>query len=310
MRKSIAQRMLGRLLNFFAKLGLYDRYPKPLDTESFEALYTSPAPKPEGPLRVFHIGHSLVGRDMPAMLAQLAADGHDYASQLGWGATLQSHWEPDVPINGFAAENAHLKYRDAHEAVRSGEYNALVLTEMVEIKAAVDYYESPRMLYNWAAAAQALGTPVYFYETWHPLDDPDGWRMRLDRDLDTYWEGKIMRPALAMSDAPTPIYLIPGGQVMAAFADALDAQGPVGPLTTHRDLFSDHVHFNDYGAYLIALTHYAVLYQQSPVGLPHALARADGTPADDPGPNVAQLMQETVWGVVTSLPRTGVRPEG
>ncbi len=66
----------------------------------------------------------------------------------------------------------------------------------------------------------------------------------------------------------------------------------------------------NYGAYLTALTHYAVLYQQSPVGLPHALARADGTPADDPGPEVAQLMQETVWGVVTSLPRTGVRPEG
>ena len=32
-------------------------------------------------------------------------------------------------------------------------------------------------------------------------------------------------------------------------------------------------------AYLVALTHYAVLYRQSPVGLPHALSRADGTPA-------------------------------
>lgn len=310
MRKSIAQRILGRVLNVFAKLGLYDRYPTPLDIESFEALYTRPAPKPDGARSVFHIGHSLVGRDMPAMLAQLAGEGHDYASQLGWGATLQSHWEPDVPINGFAEENAHDKYRDAHEAVASGAYDALVLTEMVEIKAAIDYYDSPRMVHNWAVAAQSMGTPVYFYETWHPLNDPEGWRMRLDRDLGTYWEGKIMRPALAMSDAPKPIYLIPGGQVMAAFAIALDAQGPVGPLTMHKDLFSDDVHFNDYGAYLIALTHYAVLYQKSPVGLPHTLKRADGTPADDPGAQAAQLMQETVWRVVTSLPRTGVSPVG
>jgi hypothetical protein len=33
--------------------------------------------------------------DMPMMLEQLAADGHDHRSQLGWGATLKSHWEPD-----------------------------------------------------------------------------------------------------------------------------------------------------------------------------------------------------------------------
>ncbi len=289
--------------------GLYPRYPKPLDIDSFEALYREPAPTPDGPRKVFHIGHSLVGRDVPAMLAQLAGDGHDYASQLGWGAPLQSHWDPDVPINGFAEENAHDKYRDAHEAVKSGDYDALILTEMVEIKAAIDYRYSPKMLHNWATLAQSAGLTVYFYETWHPIDDPEGWRMRLDRDLGTYWEGKIMRPALAMSDAPAPIYLIPGGQVMAALADALCAQGPVGPLTTHADLYSDKVHFNDYGAYLIALTHYAVLYQASPVGLPYALMRADGTPADNIGPEAARLMQETVWGVVTSLSRTGVRPK-
>ena len=303
------RRIARFVLTILGNVGLYDRYPKPLDLESFEALYLDPAPTLDGRRHIFHIGHSLVGRDMPAMLAQLAGDGHDYASQLGWGATLQSHWDPDVPINGFAEENAHDKYREAHEAVASGEYDALVLTEMVEIKAAVDYFDSPKMLHNWATTAQAAGMSVYFYETWHPLDDSEGWRMRLDRDLGTYWEGKIMRPALAMSDVPAPIYLIPGGQVMAAFADALDAQGPVGPLTTHEDLFSDDVHFNDYGAYLVALTHYAVLYQTCPVGLPHVLARADGTPADDPGPEAARLMQETVWNVVTSLPRTGVRSQ-
>ncbi len=307
MVKRIAFFVVAPALALLAALGLYARDPAPLDAESFEALYAMPAPAPNGPRKIFHIGHSLVGRDMPAMLAQLAGDGHDYASQLGWGATLQSHWDPDVPINGFDVENAHNKYRDAHEAVKSGDYDALVLTEMVEIKDAIAYFESPRMLHNWAASAKSNALPVYFYETWHPINDPEGWRMRLGRDLGTYWEGKIMRPALAMADEPAPIYLIPGGQVMAAFADALDAQGPVGPLTSHTDLFSDDIHFNDYGAYLIALTHYAVLYQQSPVGLPHALRRADGTPADDPGPEAARLMQETVWDVVTSLPRTGVR---
>lgn len=307
MVKRIAFFVIAPALALLAALGLYARDPAPLDEESFESLYAMPAPAPDGPRKIFHIGHSLVGRDMPAMLAQLAGEGHDYASQLGWGVPLQSHWDPDVPINGFEEENAHDKYRDAHEAIESGEYDALVLTEMVEIEAAINYFDSPRMLHNWATSAQGMGVSVFLYETWHELGDPNGWRMRLDRDLGLYWEGKIMRPALAMAADPAPIYLIPGGQVMAAFADALNAQGPVGPLTTHADLFSDEIHFNDYGAYLIALTHYAVLYQQSPVGLPHALQRADGTAADDPGPEAAKLMQETVWEVVTSLPRTGVR---
>jgi hypothetical protein len=89
-------------------------------------------------------------------------------------------------------------------------------------------------------------------------------------------------------------------------SDALSKQGPVGPLTSHRDLFTDDIHFNDYGAYLITLTHYAVLYQKSPVGLPHTLQRADGTPASAPGAAAARLMQQTVWDVMTSLPRAEV----
>ena len=40
-----------------------------------------------------------------------------------------------------------------------------------------------------------------------------------------------------------------------------------------------------------------------------ALRRADGPPAVAPGPRAARLMQEVVWDVVTSYPKTGV-PQG
>lgn len=67
--------------------------PAPLDIAAFDALYADPAPVAPGPKRVYFIGHSLIGRDMPAMLAQLsAADNGGYESQLGWGASLKSHW--------------------------------------------------------------------------------------------------------------------------------------------------------------------------------------------------------------------------
>jgi hypothetical protein len=284
---------------------------KPLDQAAFDALYKNPATVAPGPQRVFHIGHSLVGRDMPAMLAQLAGQGHHYDSQLGWGTTLKAHWDPDEPINGFEAENAHPRYRDAHQAVDSGDYDALILTEMVEIRDAIKYFDSPTYLRHWLEAGWAANPDlrIFLYETWHQIDDPEGWLTRLDRDLTLYWEDGVLRPALGGLDTPRPVYIIPAGQVMARFARALDDSSGVDGIATYGDLFTDQIHLNDLGSYLVALTHYAVLYQRSPVGLPHDLSRADGTPADAPGPQTARLMQEIVWDVVTAEPNTGV-PRG
>lgn len=277
------------------------------------AFFDTPLAAPEGALNVYHLGHSLVGQDMPAMLAQMVA-GHRYNSQLGWGTSLRDHWEPDVPINGFEASNAHPQYRDAAEGISSGEYDAVVLTEMVEIADALRYHDSPTYLGNWAAQAQA-GNPnarVYLYETWHHTNDPKGWLERIDKDLPKFWRGKLANPA--MRQVKAPIYLIPAGQVMAAVVRAAQ-DGQLEGITSVQDLFAkqpdgtpDTIHFNDLGAYLVALTHYAVLYHRAPVGLPHQLNRADGSPADAPSPKAAAALQQIVWQVVRAHPETGVAP--
>lgn len=284
----------------------------PLDVTAFEALYATPASAPQGALRVYHLGHSLVAYDMPAMLTQLAeagvGKGHTYESQLGWGTTLKAHWEPDTPINGFEESNNHPQYRDAHDAISSGDYDALVLTESVEIRDAIKYSDSARYLHEWAVAARAKQPDirVYLYESWPELDDPEGWLFRLDRDLALYWEDEILRRALNYAPPPQPIYMIPAGQVMARFVREVEVRGGIGPIKTRADLFDDNIHFNDLGAYLVALTHYAVLYQKSPVGLPHTLLRADGSAATDPGLDAARLMQEITWQVVKNYSRSGV----
>jgi hypothetical protein len=82
--------------------------PKPLTEEALAARYAEPVPPPSGPLAVYHLGHSLVGRDMPVMLNQLAGAGHSHASQLGWGSSLMNHATGEV--NGFAEENAHPRF--------------------------------------------------------------------------------------------------------------------------------------------------------------------------------------------------------
>ncbi|WP_170605350.1 hypothetical protein [Ruegeria arenilitoris] len=292
--------------------------PKPIDKSEFESLYNTPAPAPSDLQRVFHIGHSLVGRDMPEMLAQLAGEGHGYNSQQGWGTALKAHWEEDETIYGFEKENDHPRYRDAHEAVSSGEYNALVVTEMVEIRDAIKYMDSADYLHRWAKAGWEANPElrVYLYETWHELTDEEGWLQRLDLDLERYWETEILRRALAYENMQHPIYVIPAGQVFARFVREVDESNGIGPVNGKEDLFAktedgeqDNIHFNDLGAYLVALTHYAVLYQKSPIGLPYELKRADGSDADSPGPDAARVMQKIVWDVVTNYAPTGVPPQ-
>lgn len=295
--------------------------PDPLSQQEIDALYAQPPAQRGQPISVYHLGHSLVGRDMPAMLEQLAAaglgqQGHTYSSQLGWGSSLKNHWTNE--INGFDVENNHPRYRDAEESLKNPDLDALVMTEMVEIRDAIKWHDSWDYLSRWAERAVAGNADIrlYLYETWHPIDDPEGWSMRLDRDLPKYWEAEILDKALAQLGGETPIYVIPAGQVFGKFVREIDTRGGVGDINSVEDLFrlnddgsQDNVHFNDIGAYLVALTHYTVLYQRNPSGLPNELLLADGTAATAPSPETALLMQQIVWDVVTRYPRTGVRRE-
>jgi len=280
-----------------------------------EAAHATSLTPPLEPMRVFHLGHSLVGRDMPAMLEQLAGPGHTHASQLGWGTSLREHWYPDQPVNGFEQENDHDHFRPARDAVGSGEYDAVILTEMVELRDAIRYHDSPTYKHIWADLARAASpdTRVYLYETWHRLDDPDGWLDRLDQDFDALWRGELLAGDITASGIERATRIIPAGQVMAEFVRAIESQGGVGNIADRTALFArdangeqDMIHLSDPGKYLVALTHYAVLYKRSPLGLPAQLSRADGLPADAPSPEAARLMQEIVWRVVRGLPETGV----
>jgi hypothetical protein len=279
---------------------------------------TPPLDPPAQGLRVYHIGHSLVGRDMPAMLEQLAYaagfDTHHHESQLGWGTSLRDHWYPGVEINGFEAENDHPRFRPAHEAVGSGDYDAIILTEMVELRDAIRWHNSPRYLARWVEAAREANPDVrvYLYKSWHNLHHPDGWLERLERDPDLLWERGVREPALAGRDLG-PVHVVPVAQVLAALMRAMQQGEGADGLRRPEDLFRlnpdgslDTIHFNHQGEYLVALVHFATLYQHPVAGLPHQLRLADGTPAGAPSDAAAALMQHIVWEVVSQIPETGL----
>jgi hypothetical protein len=288
---------------------------KTLDPAALDALYAQPLAPPDKPLRVFHIGHSLVNKDMPMMLERMAGTGHDHRSQLGWGASLKSHWEPDVPVNGFDVENAHPRFQNARQAVNSGQFDVLVLTESVEIKDAIKSHNSPEYIRQWARAARAANplSRVYLYELWHELNDPKGWLERLDEDLGLYWEGVLLAQGLAHGDTGGPVYVIPAGQVMARLVREVETRGGVGRLRSREDLFSvndkgkrDMIHLSALGNYLVALTHYSVLYHRPPALESPDIQLADGSRMQPISPELAKLMREVVWSVVTHYPKTGV----
>ncbi len=292
--------------------------PAPLTPAERAARYTQPLPQPQSGLRVYHLGHSLKGQDIPAFITQLAQaagfEGHGYNSQLGWGASLRDHWQGPEALAGFDDMNRAPAWAEPRAALQSGRYDALVLTEMVELKDAIRWHDSSQHLARWAALARAARPDIriFLYESWHDLTTPEGWLERLDTDPETLWEGTILAEAMAHPDTGI-VHVIPAGRIMAHLVRQVEGAGGVAGMADRTDLFArtpegalDTIHINDLGAYLVALAHVAVLYQTDPRGLPWELIRADGTPATPPSPALARLMQESVWTVTRGLPATGL----
>lgn len=299
-------------------LGYALRPPAPLDRDERLAHYTAPLPKPDGGFATYYLGHSLIGPDIPAFVVQLAQaagkPGARYNSQLGWGASLRTHWDPNEAIPGFDEMNRHPTYRPAKPALESGDYDALVLTEMINLKDAIRWHDSGHYTALWAQMARkhAPEIRIYKYETWHSYANSADWLARIDRDAEALWEGTILAQAKAYPDVGT-IHVIPAGRAMAAFAREVTARGGLPGMPDTNALFAltedgtrDDIHPSDQAAYLIALVHFATLHHADPRGLPHRLQRADGTPADAPAPEVAALMQQVAWDVVRNVRSTGL----
>jgi hypothetical protein len=110
--------------------------------------------------------------------------------------------------------------------------------------------------------------------------------------LDTYKDGKrprVLPSCLAMGWIKN---MIDAGKVP-------DAEGH----TLYTFLFTDAVHPNVKGGYLVDLTWYAAFYRESPVGkvLPGNIGLTD---------EQAKVMQELAWSVVKNYPDCGLYDEG
>ncbi|MFV1494009.1 hypothetical protein VWX97_01965 [Phaeobacter sp. JH18-32] len=253
---------------------------------------------------VVMVGHSLFGPDNPVMLDQLlarqpAATAGQIAeeirveAQIINGAPLSYNW-----THADQAEGINARTRLA-EGV-----DALIVTEAIPLTNHLKWSDTEGALtqfYNLAHTANPE-VEVYLQETWHSLNSGTGvevpfdpgatmqWRDRLAADLPR-WQ-KVVDTVNKKTGGE--IRLLKAGQAMARLDDAIQA-GTVPGLARIEDVFADDIHPNDLGFYFLSALQYAVLTDQSPVGLPHQLRSKWGGRYEAPAPDLARRLQEIAW---------------
>lgn len=161
-------------------------------------------------------------------------------------------------------------------------------------------------------------TRILIYGRWPRQDDPA--RAGGPRDYQTIWNQTYtggwsnletasffsqltngLRNA-TVSGVPLAnrVFMVPVGHVMNALEQKMRA-GQVPGYTNIFQIYTDGIHLNNIGSYLAAITYYAVIFGESPVGLPVPAAHYGTIPAD-----LVSIIQQTVWDVVRAEPLSGL----
>ncbi len=254
--------------------------------------------------RIVQSGHSLTD-PIPKLLKKMVR------AQGTFGAVIDRSTIPGSPMQARWEHKPGGSKADARSEI--GNYDLLVTTERVPLEGAMKYLDSEKVTLKWFNHAwnngnSGQGAETILYASWTELTgvDDDGtvpqglapFRDRLMTEM-AMWE-EISAYVNANRPAGSPkMQLIPGPLIVAALFDEIEA-GRAPGMTSIKDVFSDDIHFNSTGDYLITLAHYAVIYGRDPRGLPYNLGQDD-----PPSRNQAKWMQELVWNVVNKYAAKG-----
>lgn len=262
----------------------------------------------------FYVGHSL--SDQIAEMVMSMSQSHstvdfDFAYQSIPGAPLRWNWDHGATFTPIPPH--FYGYNHPTEGLPKGVFTTLVLTEAVPRTMSLidETYAYSELFYDYASDYNP-NISVFINEVWHCInsgtptgcdDDEDAnpWRQRLTDDL-PMWES-VVDNLNSTFNPENPVCLIPGGQGMARLHDEIEL-GTVPGLTSINELFVDDIHLSDVGKYFIACIHFAMLFNETPVGLPNQLYSIWGDPFTAPSAALAQRFQEIAWETVTQYPNS------
>ncbi|MBD1912971.1 MULTISPECIES: DUF4886 domain-containing protein [unclassified Leptolyngbya] len=153
---------------------------------------------------------------------------------------------------------------------------------------------------------------VFIYAQW-PGNDGQDWDTQWLHEYTDRWDGTqrtrdyyetLTQTLNEQHPNFSPFRLIPVGHVMYALNQKMKA-GEIPGFTKITDVYIDRGHLNSVGSYIVATTFYATIFQSSPIGLPVPPPYQEDQPISD---ELAAVIQNTVWDVVTTTPLSGVTP--
>jgi hypothetical protein len=268
----------------------------------------SASPVPVSPA-IGLVGHSLVNHNVPQMLRTIAADQGKTPlvyEQIINGSPLSHNWK-----NADKAEVVEGVYGNLHVAISkaSPAFTDVILTERVAIAECIKWEDTLGNVIRWRNHALAFNpqAQVYMYSTWvgfaegewwKDIPDDATWRARTLADGQLFADIAAQATADARSTKGKPVLMVPGHKALVLLHDAL-AAGKLPWLGTNiRAAFSDNIHLNSTGNYLIACVMYASVFKASPVGATGVTADIWGRPLTNLTPAQARDLQEIAWKAV------------
>lgn len=138
------------------------------------------------------------------------------------------------------------------------------------------------------------GTNIDFQALWdRPYTGAYGTEETRDYFQQVVTELRAMYPTMEK-----PINLVPVGDVLYEL-DKRMKHGDIPGWADINQVYLDGIHMNATGEYIVGMTYYATMFQESPVGLPYS----DYGLTD---PVLAAAIQDAAWDVVSTHPYAGV----
>ena len=267
-------------------------------------------------LNSYHVGNSLtadamVNSGLPA-LSSSAGFGHT----TGWHISYSQSLNYIVNNPTETCVNPNATFGTYQPALTNFAWDVVTLQPFSGSTPENEYLAFKSIVNTSLQNQENADTKFYVYASWPTIpvgetlsekwynqasfdpevDDFD----RVKSNFDWVYEQLINDPDLQNIN----IGVIPAGDVLAE----VDSRMRSGIIPAH-DLYRDSLHLTNLGRFVVANTFLAVLFNQTPEGLStnsyFATAPAQVTPIEITN-ELALLIQNVVWDVVTSIPETGV----
>jgi len=243
-------------------------------------------------LSVFHVGNSFTGwGDIPRQVENFARFknlDHRRGEQICDGMGLSYQWENGLP------EGQRTRGTPVRSELESGQWDAVVLQPMSREFFPDQRAEFMQYTRRFAELAQQHGSRLYLYVYWPYRSEPT--------KLQDAINAGFAEVADQLSAEGFSVGLIPVGEVFRRVTQEIEAGNFKG--LTRDDLYMDNIHPSDIGKYLASLVHFAILWQEDPVGLPAVGIRAHPASSEVApiAPELAKALQRIVRTVVLDEP--------